>query len=387
MKNKQNGITLIALIITIIVLLILAGVTISMIVGENGILNQAVESSIATENATVYEQLQLKVADYQMEEVTDNVEENILERLKEDGYVNSDNTVNVDVLIPNNDLKRGKGSLETGDVYVLELGEEIASLGRTASTNAVTSDNTTNTVNTVETGREATALYYLVYYDENDEYNNLGSVFDTTYYKPTGEEYFEFDEATGGIALKDSDNYYQNGTFALKKRNLGLDTIIIPSTYNGQTVTKIGIEYGDSRTHIMGINATDVRKIILPDTIKEIAYYGVSGGAFLECTSLEEIVLSDSLQLIGSYAFYRCTSLSIIDIPNTVNTIGESAFSFCTSIDTLVIPESVTTVGSNAFSGWTADQTIYVPFSEDNIPSGWVTDWYNGCNATIIYAD
>ena len=41
-KNKANkGITLIALVITIIVLLILAGVSIAMLTGENGILAQA----------------------------------------------------------------------------------------------------------------------------------------------------------------------------------------------------------------------------------------------------------------------------------------------------------------------------------------------------------
>lgn len=42
MKNKMKentGITLIALVITIIVLLILAGVSISMLTGNNGILN------------------------------------------------------------------------------------------------------------------------------------------------------------------------------------------------------------------------------------------------------------------------------------------------------------------------------------------------------------
>ena len=43
MKNK--GITLIALVITIIVLLILAGVTIASITGENGILRKNTTSS------------------------------------------------------------------------------------------------------------------------------------------------------------------------------------------------------------------------------------------------------------------------------------------------------------------------------------------------------
>ena len=39
--KERKGITLIALVITIIVLLILAGVSIAMLTGENGILNQA----------------------------------------------------------------------------------------------------------------------------------------------------------------------------------------------------------------------------------------------------------------------------------------------------------------------------------------------------------
>ena len=39
--NKQKGITLIALVITIIVLLLLAGVSIAMLTGENGILKKA----------------------------------------------------------------------------------------------------------------------------------------------------------------------------------------------------------------------------------------------------------------------------------------------------------------------------------------------------------
>lgn len=47
MKN-QKGITLIALVITIIVLLILAGVSIAMLIGQNGILTQAQNASEAT---------------------------------------------------------------------------------------------------------------------------------------------------------------------------------------------------------------------------------------------------------------------------------------------------------------------------------------------------
>ena len=58
-NEKQNGITLIALVITIIVLLILAGVSIAMLTGDNGILIQASDSKIETAVGTVKEQLKL----------------------------------------------------------------------------------------------------------------------------------------------------------------------------------------------------------------------------------------------------------------------------------------------------------------------------------------
>ena len=55
LKNKK-GITLIALVITIIVLLILAGVTIATLTGENGILSRAQEAKEKTEEAQVNEE-------------------------------------------------------------------------------------------------------------------------------------------------------------------------------------------------------------------------------------------------------------------------------------------------------------------------------------------
>ena len=46
--KKEQGITLIALVITIVVLLILASVTIAMLTGDNGILSQANKAKLST---------------------------------------------------------------------------------------------------------------------------------------------------------------------------------------------------------------------------------------------------------------------------------------------------------------------------------------------------
>ena len=83
MKKNTKGITLVALVVTIIVLLILAGVAISLTIGQNGIITRVQMAVVINENASVYEQLQLKAADYQMENITNNTELEILTRLKE----------------------------------------------------------------------------------------------------------------------------------------------------------------------------------------------------------------------------------------------------------------------------------------------------------------
>ena len=65
MKNNK-GITLVALVVTIIVLLILAGVSISMLTGQNGILKRATEAKNTTEVASEKEGIQMAITASQM---------------------------------------------------------------------------------------------------------------------------------------------------------------------------------------------------------------------------------------------------------------------------------------------------------------------------------
>ena len=61
--NKENGITLIALVITIIILIILATVTITLVFGEGGLIQRAQEGKELTEQAQKDEQDELKGAE------------------------------------------------------------------------------------------------------------------------------------------------------------------------------------------------------------------------------------------------------------------------------------------------------------------------------------
>ena len=76
MKNIK-GITLIALVITIIVLLILAGISITMLGGDNGILTKATESKKATLQREQEEKIALAISTAKMNELV-KLDENVL---------------------------------------------------------------------------------------------------------------------------------------------------------------------------------------------------------------------------------------------------------------------------------------------------------------------
>ena len=80
-RTKQNGITLIALVITIIVLLILAGVSIATLTGENGILTRANDAKVETRGAAVEEEKDLWKANKLANEYSNGDVETLFELL------------------------------------------------------------------------------------------------------------------------------------------------------------------------------------------------------------------------------------------------------------------------------------------------------------------
>ena len=64
-KTNEKGITLIALVVTIIVLLILAGVSISLLAGGDGIMAKAQSAITKNNEAEAKERVALRIAEYQ----------------------------------------------------------------------------------------------------------------------------------------------------------------------------------------------------------------------------------------------------------------------------------------------------------------------------------
>ncbi len=72
---------------------------------------------------------------------------------------------------------------------------------------------------------------------------------------------------------------------------------------------------------------------------------------FKDCTSLENIALSDECDEIPGYAFYGCSNLENINIPNSVLKIGNKAFAYCEKLTLIQIPYKVEEIYLNTFYG------------------------------------
>ena len=73
---REKGITLIALVVTIIILLILAGVTLSMALSGDGLFNMARKAATDTKKASEEESTSLLMYEFEMEKISGNVDEN-----------------------------------------------------------------------------------------------------------------------------------------------------------------------------------------------------------------------------------------------------------------------------------------------------------------------
>lgn len=125
--NTQKGVTLIALAVTIIVMLILAGETISTLIGKGGITSRVTEARDKNAIAKVEEEAQIEYSDLLMNNQIDSIGEditigNIKERMERKGYeiktigASDSNVIGIE-LSENNILLKAGESKEVGIIY------------------------------------------------------------------------------------------------------------------------------------------------------------------------------------------------------------------------------------------------------------------------------
>ncbi len=114
--------------------------------------------------------------------------------------------------------------------------------------------------------------------------------------------------------------------------------------------------------------ATEVQSGIYKNlsTLKEVHLDNVTkinSSAFMNCTGLRELTLSNSLENIGTYAFANCTSLDKIRLPANVTTVDYYAFYGCKNLHEISLNENLNKIGASAFKACHALKEITIPMS------------------------
>ena len=153
---------------------------------------------------------------------------------------------------------------------------------------------------------------------------------------------------------------YEDGWIVIKRNASGEVTIPEKVKIKGVTyeVTKVRASFKGGINYTKG---NKIHRLVLPNTVKMISLRG--------CVEMEEVVLSNSLEVICSNCFLDNTHIKKIVIPNSVKSIGSGAFRGCSNLESLTLGNSLEEMGWNVFYG-TKISELFVPNSVKIIDCG-----------------
>ena len=270
MKKQEKGITLIALVVTIVVLLILAGISIGMLTGENGIIGQSKEAKESTEISQEKEIVNMAAVQAAGKDKYGNVTKNNLQDA-------------LDEIVG-----KGKTSV-TGDRIFTVLFNE------------------SNREYKVNTSGE---------FVEPIDYANIYTYTEDGYITGIKKEYLKEEQGSldkkyatiGDIKIAASHAYY----YLVDELN---EKLIIPNKIDNTNIIGIATEafaYIDN-----------VKQVIIADGIRELQDL-----CFFYCMELQRIDLPETLTYIGDGVFSSTNKLSCIRIPSSIQEIHPKAFDF-----------------------------------------------------------
>ncbi len=404
--RKNKGITLIALVITIIVLLILAGVTIATLTGENGILNQANKAKTETTKASAKEQVEMEVlGSYGTDGILDNdlLKTNLKNISGVQGVPDAIDdtsfplTVTVDGVKIDIDKDGTVSYTFDAEEWDKTACEESSFLWESDDPNSGEAyhkiigyaDSITN-----ETKLKIPSRCHEIRSNVGN-WNTLGRTFSANNFRD-----IEFPETIKIIG----DNAF-SGFICLTDLTIPNSvTVIDTAAFEGCTsLTSVTIP--DSVVTISTSafrNCTSLINIIISDNYapmissgggewsafantawwnnqpnEELVYIGkVVYGYKGTMPNNTKIEIKEGTKSIGYSAFSNCTGLTSIIIPNTVTSIGHSAFSNCTGLSSITIPNSIISLDSWVFEGCCSLSNIAIPSSVTSIGYG----TFRGCS-------
>lgn len=323
--KRGNGVTLIALAVTIIVMLILAGVTISTLTGNSGITTNASKAKTKSYLADIKEEYELYLSEKRMDDEYD------LDTL----YANDKtiryegNEVGTGIAEICSSIKKGdekKFEIIKGKIYYVSQDKNVIPI-------AVELGFSINPYEITDGGvlKFSSMNLYLV---DNDGHLDL-SEYEGKIKTIEAGAFSKVEIESGinplqSIVLPKGITTIGDDAFSY---NTSLTSIKIPNT-----VTSIG------KRAFQG--CTNLTSIEIPDTVTYIGDYCFSG-----CNRLQKIKLSKKIQTINQRLLQGCSSLTEIEIPEGVKSIGYAAFISCNKLTTITLPASLTSFNGTAIAG------------------------------------
>ncbi len=414
LKFGQNGITLIALVITIIVLLILAGITVNTLMGNNGILNQANKAKIETERAEIEEMLKLAVtnmrieysstsehadgetsfndyfkeretfeekADYDTNEYVippdpENGEESKTYEYIED-VENNETYVELEMYKESGTrtLFKFKISLPSGGVEYLGQSDDIkgTSGGKiTFELNGGKFENEDEVIREYKLGKVVGFISPIQdgfafdgwYLDSNCTEERVSSTEglngDITVYakwlQETSSEYFTYDDKGTTIT-----GFAELGIEAFK--NESKTDLVIPKKHNENAI--IAIDYSAFTGEKLATNSIVIKKLVIPNNITKI-----SSAAFANCAQIQDLTIPISIH--AGEGFSGCTGIKKINITKGNGEGINYSFGDCSRLPwyqsrqnelEITLEEGITRIGDRMFYSCTGLKHIKFPTS------------------------
>jgi len=166
-----------------------------------------------------------------------------------------------------------------------------------------------------------------------------------------GESYDAYDEYSGDIEIPET---VSNGGNTYLVTAIGNEAFYFCTSVNSV---------------IIGNSVIDIESyafaycVALNSVIFGNSVISIGSNAFLSCVSLTSVTIGNSVTVIGYRAFHVCSKLTSITFGNSLIVIENEAFHSCTSLTSVTIPNSVTYIGDYAFQTCSNMTSVSIPNS------------------------
>ena len=274
MKTKEmKGITLVALVITIVVLLILAGVSINTVLGDDGIIKKAKEAAEATKRASAEEEMNRLVLEYQLASNDETLESFLQEKVTEgriDGVTdNGDGTITITKKVEGKDytitVKKPAASTPSVKVGAIRVVSDSTGAGSSLG-EASTRKGTTLYImieSTISGGTTTVSpeVPYAVTENGTYKFTVTGTVNGTTYTKEVSVTVNQFKNSileNINIKIGDSVNYTYDsaGSYSLSSTYSGYSSNQTIAQTTGLTWKVLNVDKENDTVDIISTNPT-----------------------------------------------------------------------------------------------------------------------------------